>query len=362
MKNKVEKIADAILYEGYLLYPYRKSALKNQHRFNFGLLEPNGYFQTQVLVLGNSENFSVTVRFLQIQHRQVTDEQGNNVETLEIDGETFETWDETIERKIETSETTDFCFTGNYFSENLANGEAKFVRQINQISGKIEIEKEQITENLHRFTVKIFNLSETDQFISTHAILTVENGEFVSLLEYTNEFENEIKLLNQNGLFPVLIEKNVMLSSPIILYDYPQVAPESVGDFYDATEIDEILTLRILTMTDAEKLEALSLDSRAEKILQQAENTQLMSLHGAFREEISTLKIGTKVRLQPKKSADAFDIFLENQIAVIESIEEDFEGRKHFAVVLDIDEERDFGFDKFIGHRFFFSENELEIL
>jgi hypothetical protein len=362
MKNKVEKIADAILYEGYLLYPYRKSALKNQHRFNFGLIEPNDYFQTQVLVFGKAEKLNVTIRFLQLQHRQVVDAEGNNVERLEINGQIFETWDEVVERKITTSETTDFCFTARYFSEILADRKAKLVRQINQISGRIEIGKELIQENLLRFTIKILNLSETEKFISTHAILSVVNAEFVSLLEFAEEFESEVKQLQQKSLFPVLIEKNIMLASPIILYDYPQVAPESVGDFYDATEIDEILTLRILTMTDEEKSEAASLDSRAEKILQQAENTELMNLHGRFREENLTLKVGKKVRLKPKKSADAFDIFLENQIAVIESVEEDFEGRKHFAVVLEADEGRDFGFDKFIGHRFFFGQDELEIL
>ncbi|MBX7172512.1 MAG: hypothetical protein K1X72_16210 [Pyrinomonadaceae bacterium] len=360
MKNKVEKIADAILYEGYLLYPYRKSALKNQHRFNFGLIDPNDYFQTQVLVLGDAKNLSATVRFLQIQNRQVVDGQGNKVEKLEVDGQFFETWDEVIERKIETSETTDFIFESEVFAEILADGKAKFVRQINQITGRIEIEKERIRENLQRFTVKIFNLSETEKFISGHAILSVENAQFVSLLEYADEFENEVKALQQKNLFPVLIEKNIMLASPIILYDYPQVAPESVGDFYDATEIDELLTLRILTMTDAEKSEASALDSRAERILQQAEKTKLMNLHGIWRGNFP--KIGQQVRLKPKKSADAFDIFLENQIAVIESIEEDFEGRKHFAVVLEADEGRDFGFDKFIGHRFFFYENEFEIL
>jgi hypothetical protein len=360
MKNKVEKIADAILYEGYLLYPYRKSALKNQHRFNFGLIEPNDYFQTQVLVFGKAKNFSVSIRFLQIQHRQVIDTEGNNVERLEIDGQIFETWDEVIKRKIETLKTTDFCFTAKYFSENLADGKAKFVRQINQITGRIEIEKELIRENLHRFTIKIFNSSETEKFISTHAILSVVNAEFVSLLEFAEEFESEVKQLQQKSLFPVLIEKNIMLASPIILYDYPDIAPESVGEFYDSTEIDELLTLRVLTMTDAEKSEAAALDSRAKKILQQAEKTELMNLHGVWREK--SLQIGEKVRLKPKKSADAFDIFLENQIAVIESIEEDFEGRKHFAVVLEADEGRDFGFDKFIGHRFFFGQDELEIL
>ncbi len=113
-------------------------------------------------------------------------------------------------------------------------------------------------------------------------------------------------------------------------------------------------------MTDAEKSEASALDSRAKKILQQAEKTELMNLHGIFRDNFP--KVGQKVCLKPKKTADVFDIFLENQIALIESIEEDFEGRKHFAVVLETDEGRDFGFNKFIGHRFFFSESELEVL
>jgi hydrogenase maturation protease len=53
-----------------------------------------------------------------------------------------------------------------------------------------------------------------------------------------------------------------ILSSPIILYDYPKVAPESPGDLFDATEIDEILTLRILALTDEEKREMAAIDSR----------------------------------------------------------------------------------------------------
>ena len=79
-------------------------------------------------------------------------------------------------------------------------------------------------------------------------------------------------------------------------------------------------------------------------------------------ESFEITQVGQKIRLKPKKFADAFDMFLKDQIAVIESIEEDFEGKKHFSVVLEKDEGRDFGFDKFIGHRFFFGEDELEIL
>ncbi len=55
MADKIEKIADALLYEGYLLYPYRKSALKNRERFNFGLLEPADFYKTQVLFTGPAD-------------------------------------------------------------------------------------------------------------------------------------------------------------------------------------------------------------------------------------------------------------------------------------------------------------------
>jgi hydrogenase maturation protease len=81
-------------------------------------------------------------------------------------------------------------------------------------------------------------------------------------------------------------ERDCVLSSPIILYDYPQVAPESAGDLFDSTEIDEILTLRILTLTDEEKREMRSVDERACQILERTETLpaeQLMKLHGAVR-------------------------------------------------------------------------------
>ena len=77
-----------------------------------------------------------------------------------------------------------------------------------------------------------------------------------------------------------------MLSSPIILYDYPQIAPESAGDLFDGTEIDEILSLRIMTLTDEEKLEMCQSDDRAREMLERTETMpveQLMKLHGVLR-------------------------------------------------------------------------------
>ena len=78
----VEKIADAVLYEGYVLYPYRPSAIKNQQRFNFGVLYPRQYcalqlgsesseMRTECLVLGNAfTTIEVKVRFLQLATRR----------------------------------------------------------------------------------------------------------------------------------------------------------------------------------------------------------------------------------------------------------------------------------------------------
>ncbi len=95
--------------------------------------------------------------------------------------------------------------------------------------------------------------------VSAHTILTVEDGEFVSLLDPPENLRSLAAECSNIGTWPVLVgeegERDTMLSSPIILYDYPQIAPESPGSLFDGTEIDEILSLRILTMTDEEKHE-----------------------------------------------------------------------------------------------------------
>jgi len=92
------------------------------------------------------------------------------------------------------------------------------------------------------------------------------------------------------GTWPVLVgepgQRDTMLSSPIILYDYPQIAPESPGALFDGTEIDEILSLRILTLTDQEKLEMANGDERARQILERTESMppeQFLKMHGVLR-------------------------------------------------------------------------------
>ena len=80
--------------------------------------------------------------------------------------------------------------------------------------------------------------------------------------------------------------------------------------------------------------------------------------------EISGVEVrtGSRVRLRPRKGGDVMDIALAGQVATIECIEQDYEGKTHFCVVVDQDPGRDMGLLRQPGHRFFFDAEEVEPL
>ncbi len=126
--------------------------------------------------------------------------------------------------------------------------------------------------------------------VSTHAILGMRDGEFLSMIDPPEPWREHAAGCRNVGTWPVLVgepgARDTMLSAPIILYDYPQIAPESPGDLFDATEIDEILTLRILTLTEEEKRAMSDVDDRARALLERTESLareQFMGLHGTIR-------------------------------------------------------------------------------
>jgi hydrogenase maturation protease len=177
-------------------------------------------------------------------------------------------------------------------------------REQRRIAGGVDLSAEAVGDGLFRVTVRVENRTpfravapeDRDEallqaLVSTHTILGVEHGEFVSLLDPPEPLRDLAAGCRNVGTWPVLVgaegEADTMLSSPIILYDHPQIAPESPGDLFDATEIDEILTLRILTLTDDEKRSMAALDPRGRALLERTETLareQLMGLHGTLRE------------------------------------------------------------------------------
>jgi hypothetical protein len=338
----VDKIASAVLYEGYILYPYRPS-VKNRQRWTFGGLVPRAYsevqggsepweMQTECLVLGTPESrLRVSVRFLQLVARLVgqfpvpQDEwpaEGavpcQTVELLGVGDEVLYTWQEAVEQAIDLGESSlaelavqsrrrEFVLEPDRDRQPVRDRAGMFVgavvRERRRVEGVVELGAVELAPGSFRATVKIQNQTPLEDgtiagrdealmqgLVSTHTVLSVRDGEFVSMIDPPEPYRELAPHCRNVGCWPVLVgdagDKDTILSAPIILYDYPQIAPESPGELFDGTEIDEILTLRIMTLTDDEKLAMAAVDERARAILTRSESLgkeQMLALHGTFR-------------------------------------------------------------------------------
>jgi hypothetical protein len=211
-----------------------------------------------------------------------------------------------------------------------------------------------------------------ETLLAAHLLLGLEGGQFVSQIDPPAAHRAAAEACIQRGLWPVLAgiagRVDRLLASPIILYDYPEIAPESRADSCDATEIDEILLLRVLTLSDAEKAELRGGDPRACRILERAEalsGEEQLRLHGRLRKPTvqgSAIGVGERVRLRPKARADIFDLALAGRSATVRAVERDFEDRVHLSVTVDDDPGADLGVQGWPGHRFFFFLDEVERL
>ena len=329
--DAVKKIAEAVLYEGYILWPYRRSAKKNQQRWTFGGVHPRAYseargeddpwiMQTQCLVVGDEEpSIEVKVRFLHVVEREVGKKRGEALEfvdELRVGGELHLPWDEAADREIAlgrfklsellgSPRQAEVDVLGGSREESLTEptGEVvgALVRSWRPLHGAVEVGAELLQEGIFRVTVRITNTTPwggedrestlRQTFVSTHTTLEVEAGEFVSLTDPPEELGEAAEGCENLKTWPVLVgeegERNMLLSSPIILSDYPQVAPESPGDLFDGTEIDQMLVLNVLNLTDEEKEEMRASDPRGREILERCESLspeELMRLNGTFRD------------------------------------------------------------------------------
>jgi hypothetical protein len=334
----VDKIVNAVLYEGYILYPYRPS-IKNQRRWMFGAVVPRSLWQegssdrcmmqTECLVEGNDETcLEVEVRFLQLVNRRVaslkniarSSQDPTNWEfahTLEFDGQLYHAWQEAIERRVSINAQrfgdltsaqfeTSFVYPNRRDIEPIESGgeiKAVLVRERQSIQGFVRIAARPVGIDLSILTVQIENTSIPPpdlpingdsgallNLLSTHTILNAQHGGFVSSIDPPETCRAAAAQVNNDGAWPVLVgeqrQRTMMLCSPIILYDYPEVAAESPGDWFDSTEIDEMLDLRTRTLTTDEKRWMRSVDANARRILERTEATsldQLSNLHGTMR-------------------------------------------------------------------------------
>jgi len=328
-----QQIADVVLYEGYVLYPYRASSDKNRVRFQFGVVAPRAQaeldgseaweMQTECLVVpAGDQRLDIRVRFLQLQARAVeavdpaAAEGFVAVPSLEVSDEEFVTWDESIEEQIDVAARSvaalleadlvvPFSLSGAREVEPVhdAAGDlaGRIVRSRWPIDGRVVLSAESVGD-LVRVRVRLENLTDWSDpdagrdetlrrsLLGCHTLLAVSGGSFLSLTDPPEHAREAARMSVNLHTWPVLVghadAAEVLLSSPIILPDHPEIAPESPGDLFDATEIDEILTLRIMTLTDEEKRSARATDPRARRIIDRADTMppeMLDKLHGAIR-------------------------------------------------------------------------------
>lgn len=440
------KVADAVLYEGYLLYPYRASAAKNQARWQFGVLMPRLWsesgpdepWSTQTECLLEPEEATtvrVLVRFLHVQSKtvEVVDVEAgtfNEVSGLPVDGSELIPWDEATEQEVTVTAplarlldgevVTPFERPGGRRVEPVHTVTGKLsgrtVRRRWPVMGSVKLSAERLEGpyGLVRLRLQLENASAWNDpkadrsvalrhsLVAAHSLVGIDHGVFLSLLDPPEWAKPAAEACRNLHTWPVLIgeegRRDAMLSSPIILYDHPTIAPESPGDLFDATEIDEILTLRTMALTEAEKREARATDERAAAIIDRVDNMppeMLERLHGAVRylrgvegateqedepelvpwwdpgadRTVSpetdgvvvagvTVAKGSRVRLRPGQRADAQDMFLAGREATVEAVFLDVDGNRHLAVTLDEDPAADL--QRWHGRYLYFSPDEVE--
>jgi hypothetical protein len=360
MIERARAVADAVLYEGFLLFPYAKSALKNQMPFQFGVVMPHGYadesepafFASQFVVCAG-ERIDGVLRFLHV-------------------------CDEPVEREVP-------------FAFDLDEGGSELPFEVDGLRGRILLQLERLA-NLRLVSLTVDNRTPAvagcsrnealrRAFASAHVLMEVRGGAFASLLDPPDSARAAVRRCVNERVFPVLAGDGadgahtspLLLISPIILYDFPRIAAASRARTFDATEIDELLMLSVASLTDGEKQEARAAHPYVRELVERAEaldaQTQ-QTLHGELtggarkagdeRVVIDGVEVGpgSHVRVHPKRRADVWDELVRGMTARVNAVHTDFEGKRYVGVVFDGDPASDL--HEWYGRSFFYEADEVE--
>ncbi|MFD7258198.1 hypothetical protein [Streptomyces sp. NPDC059874] len=328
------QVADAVLFEGYVLYPYRASAAKNRMRWQFGVLVPPAWapaheehtFQRTEILLEprGAATLSLELRFLHAQRRTVQqarpDGSFEEVAELHLADRVLVPWDEGTEERVEVSVPVaelagaealfPFARPAREEVEPVVDGDGRtvgrLVRRTERVSGILRLSGAElggpyrvlklsaVVENTSPWAPDEGSATREEalprSLVAAHLLLGVSSGSFLSMTDPPEWAKGAVATCENRHTWPVLAGEpgraDVVLSSPIILEDHPAIAPESAGAMYDATEIDEILALRTAALTDQEKREARGTDPRAAAVIDLADSMPpevLERLHGAVR-------------------------------------------------------------------------------
>ncbi len=357
-KSHLERLVDSLLFEGYALYPYTPGATKNATPTPFGIVYPHDYAQTQTHAFDRMQ-----MQFIVAADAVVT----GDVRFLQASGEKHRA----VERRVQ-----------------LGVAPSKVSFDFDDLEGVAEIDTETLPDGRGRVTLKVENttpLTEEEatgdrkdallkSMLSTHLLARTENGSrIVSPLE---RGDDGVAGCCQVNTWPVLATPgdDAILAPTIMLPEHPEIAPESVNDFFDGTEIEEALVLHIQALSDQEREEIGAQDPKVREMLARADATtpqQLMDLHGRVRLEDPpgertvtfegiTYKRGDKVVLRPPLNADVYDKMLDGRTATIHRLFLRVDDRLHLGVTVDDDPMQEILGES--GRFLFFFAEEVEVL
>ncbi len=385
MNEGLAKLVDSLLYEGYALYPYTPGSPKNATPTPFGIVYPPAYAEAStvtfdhlrldcVLAAPPEAELRATVRFLQVA------------------GERHEGSERTLE--LGPARLSDLLAGDGVPAEFSFEG-------AEGVQGRAKLRADPAPDpGLARIRVCVHNTTALPDaaaamdrgaalrwsLLSTHVVVESSAGRFVSPLEAGGPAGEAVAACESVNTFPVLAgdDDRSVLGAAIVLPDHPKMAPESLGNLFDNTEIEEALLLHVHTLSDSEREEIGQGDPAVREMVERAAATtpqEIMGLHGRLEapdpgpppepghpnpgEEAveaagQTLRKGGKVLLRPGTTRDVYDRMLDGRTATIERIYVDYDDAIHVGVTVDGSAEQELFRET--GRYLFFKPGEVEAL
>jgi hypothetical protein len=391
----VDELLDSLLYEGYALYPYTPG-VKNATPTPFGIVYPPGYARAQPAAFSQ-------LRMDAVLEGGPEAELTGTVRLLQAAGEGHKG----IERRLELGpvkladlarEPLGEQFS---FSDGTAPGELR---------GRVAMRAELLGAELARVSLEIGNEGEIPggdeagagrgealkwSLLSTHPLLEVSRGRFISPLERDGEAGAAVEACEAVNTFPVLVGEDdaALLGATIVLPEHPELAPESLGNLFDNTEIEEALLLHVQVLSDGEREAIAEQDPAVKKMIDRAAATtpeQMETLHGRLtftepaddgaasngsppqpppgldaipgetetRVRGAAVRRGDKIVLRPGTEGDVYDKILDGRTATVERIYKGYDDRVYLGVTVDGDPGQDLLRDT--GRYLFFFADEVE--
>jgi len=393
MREALEQLVSSLLYEGYALYPYTPGATKNATPTPFGIVYPPAY----------ADGLATTFDHLRLECVLVAEPEAElraTVRFLQASGERHQA----RERRLELGPAT----VGDLADDGV--GETFAFDGTSEVRGRVRMRCEPLDEPqlwrvracVHNTTEARADLERSDALVasllSTHVVIECSPGRFVSPLEREGRAGDAVAEARSANTFPVLVSPadDAILGATIVLPDHPRMAPESLGNLFDNTEIEEALLLHVKALSEGEREAIAAQDPAVREMVARAEQVtpeEMLTLHGRLELEDPgpntapqqrrslgyasepepghpnpgepelvldgvRFRKGAKVVLRPGTERDVLDRMLDGRTATIERLYLDYEDGAHIAVTVDDDPAQELFRET--GRYLFFRAGEVE--